>query len=269
MGKILVFLSSFIYISSYGQTDFKKHFDSLGLKGSTTIYDLKNNVWIQTDSTDAITASLPASTFKIPNTLFALEYKAVKDENEILKWDSIPKTHLGQVIDSWNQDTDLKNAFQNSTVWFYVEIAKRIGRTKYRKILKECNYGNGNYTEKGVDFWNYGAFAITPKNQIKFLVKLYQNKLPFSVKTIEKTKEIMIAEKTEAYTYRGKTGWTRKNNIDIGWWVGYLETKDNVYFFATRLVKNSTDNNPNFSKGRKEITKHILNEIIEKQTTKP
>ncbi|MCL9807641.1 penicillin-binding transpeptidase domain-containing protein [Flavobacterium amniphilum] len=265
MKGILIFFCTFLFITSYGQADFKKYFDNLGLKGSTTVYDLKNNTWIQTDSTDAVAATLPASTFKIPNTLIALEYKAVKNENEILKWDSIPKTHLGHVIDSWNQDTDLKNAFRNSTVWFYVEIAKRIGRAKYRKLLKECHYGNGNYTEKGIDFWNYGDFAITPKNQIEFLIKLYQNKLPFSKKTIEKTKEIMIAEQTDAYTYRGKTGWTRKNDTDIGWWVGYLETKDNVYFFATRILKNSSDDNPDFSKGRKEITRNILNEIIEKQ----
>ena len=71
----------------------------------------------------------------------------------------------------------------------------------------------------------------------------------------------MISEQTETHIYRDKTGWTRKNGQDIGWWVGYLETKGNVCFFATRLVKGENENNPNFSKGRKELTKLILKEI--------
>ena len=77
--------------------------------------------------------------------------------------DGKPKSHLGIVVNAWNKDTDLKSAFKNSTVWFYVEVAKRIGRTKYKKILKKCNYGNSNLKEKGIDFWNYGEFAVSPK----------------------------------------------------------------------------------------------------------
>lgn len=256
---ILTILSSI----AFGQNDYQKHFDNLGLKGSTTIYDYKNKEWIFTDKKEAHKPTLPASTFKIPNSLIALEYKAVQDENVVFKWDGKPKSHLGTVVNVWNKDTDLKNAYKNSTVWFYMEIAKRIDRDLYRRILKKCRYGNGNYTEKGTDFWNYGNFAITPKNQIDFLIKLYENRLPFSKLTIDKVKEIMISEQAETHTYRDKTGWTRKNGEDIGWWVGYLETKDNVYFFATRLIKSENDKNPNFLNGRKEITKLILKDIEE------
>lgn len=191
----------------------------------------------------------------------ALEYKAIQDENEILKWDGKPKSHLGNIVNVWNKDTDLKNAFKNSTIWFYKEVAKRIGRERYQNTLNKCKYGNGNFSEQGTDFWNYGEFAVTPQNQIEFLIKLYNNNLPFSIQTLEKVKEIMISEETDNYIFRDKTGWTRKNGIDIGWWLGYVETKDNVYLFATRLLKDEKDNNPNFLKGRKEITKQILSEI--------
>ncbi len=217
-----------------------------------------------TDNKDAEVATLPASTFKIPNSLFALEYKAVKDENEIFKWDGETKAHLGNVVNAWNKDTDLKSAFKNSTIWFYVEVAKRIERKRYKKILKKCGYGNGNFSEEGTDFWNYGEFAITPKNQVEFLIKLYEDRLPFSKLTMDKVKEIMISEKTETRIYRDKTGWTRRNGTDIGWWVGYVETADNVYFFATRLLKDEKDNNPNFIVARKELTKQVLSEIITK-----
>lgn len=262
MRKTLTIILTICASTVFGQTDFQKNFDDLGLKGSTTIYEYKNKKWIFTNKQDAEIATLPASTFKILNSLVALEDKAVQDENELLKWDGEPKTHLGSVVGAWNKDTDLKNAFKNSTIWFYEEIAKRIGRKRYQKILNKCGYGNGNLNEQGTDFWNYGEFAVSPVNQIEFLVHLYENKLPFSRSTIDKVKEIMISEQTEMYTYRDKTGWTRKDGIDIGWWVGYVETKDNVYFFSTRLLKDEKDSNPNFSKARKEITKLILNEFI-------
>lgn len=263
MKKALTIIFTILYSLSFGQTDFKKYYDSLNLKGSTTIYDYKNRQWIFTDRQDANVATLPASTFKILNSLIALDYKAIQDENEIIKWDGELKSHFGTIVNAWNKNTDLKNAYKNSTVWFYVELAKRIGRSRYKQTLRKCRYGNENYTEKGTDFWNYGDFAVSPKNQIDFLIKLYENRLPFSKKTIDTVKEIMISEQTETHTYRDKTGWTRKNGQDIGWWVGYVEAKDNVYFFATRLMKFENDSNPNFLKGRNELTKLILKDIEE------
>ncbi|SHG44757.1 beta-lactamase class D [Fodinibius roseus] len=245
---------------SFGQ-DFNRHFNSLHLNGSTTIYDYNNKKWIFTDSLDAEKGTLPASTFKIPNSLIILESKVVANEKEIIKWDGTEKSHLGMVIEAWNQDTDLETAFKNSTVWFYVEASKKIKREQYIRTLQKLNYGNGNLKEKGNDFWNYGDFTVTPKNQIEYLIKLYENRLPFSKKNISIVKRIMISESSDSLTFRGKTGWTRKNGQDIGWWVGYLETNDNVYFFATRLTKDKNEKNPDFLSGRKEVTKRILKEI--------
>jgi beta-lactamase class D len=261
MKIILISLLMILMTNAFGQSDFQKYFDSLSVKGSTTIYDLKNKKWIFTHSIDSDRKTLPASTFKILNSLISLEEKSVIDENQVIKWDSLSKTFFGTKIESWNKDTDLKTAYKNSTVWFYVEMAKKIGRRKYKKYLKKCAYGNQNLSEKGTDFWNYGDFEISPKNQIEFLLKLYENKLPFSKQTTDIVKKIMISEQTENYTFRDKTGWTKKNGVDIGWWVGYLQTKDNVFFFATRLTKKTDENNSNFSKARKEITKAILKEL--------
>lgn len=245
----------------FGQTKFQNIYDSLGLEGSTTIYDYKNKKWIFINEQDAEIMTLPASTFKIPNSLIILENKAVNDENEIYKWDSLPKSHFGVEIKAWEKDTDLKNAYKNSTVWFYVMASQKIKRKEYKRILRKISYGNNVLGEKGDDFWNYGEFAISPKNQIAFLIKLYENKLPFSQVNIGKVKHFMVSESTENYTFRDKTGWTRMNGKDIGWWVGYMETKENVFFFATRLTKDINEDNPNFMRGRKEVTKKILKEI--------
>lgn len=244
---------------------FQSNFDSLQLDGSTTIYDYNNKKWYHSNERDAHIETLPASTFKIPNSLIALEYNAVQDENEVFEWDGKPKSHFGYVIDAWNKDSDLKTAYKNSTVWVYEEVAHRIKRDKYIDILDKCNYGNGILTEKGIDFWNYGDFAISQSNQIEFLIKLYENNLPFSETTLSTIKDIMISEVTENKILRGKTGWTRHKGKDIGWWVGYLETGDNVYFFATRLIKNIEDKNPHFLSARKNITNSILSQIINDQ----
>lgn len=244
----------------------QEYFKQCNVEGSTTIYDYKEKKWIFTDSVDAYRETLPASTFKIINSLIALETKTVKDENEILFWDQKDKKFFGKSMAVWNKDTDLKNAYKNSTIWFYVEIAKRVGRKKYKKYLKETNYGNSNLDTKGVDFWNYGEFGVSPVNQIEFLIKLYENKLPFSLKNIEKVKNIMISEGNSAITYHDKTGWTRKNGKDIGWHVGYAETPDNTYFFATRLTENVYPENRDFSKCRSKITKDILNNYRNKDS---
>jgi beta-lactamase class D len=261
MKNIFIFLLTISLTNAFGQISYQKYFDTFSVTGSTTIYDFNNKKWLYTDSVDTKKETLPASTFKILNSLIALDQKIVVDERQVIKWDSTEKTFFGTKIESWNKDTDLKTAYKNSTVWFYVEMAKKIGKKKYKKYLTKCNYGNRNLTEKGIDFWNYGDFGVSPKNQIEFLLKLYDNNLPFSKTTIDKVKEIMISEQTENYTIRDKTGWTKKNGIDIGWYVGYIQTNENVYFFATRITKDINDNNTNFSNARKEITKTILKEL--------
>lgn len=243
------------------QTKLQHYFDSTEVSGSTTIYDYQQDKWIYTDSSDAKKATLPASTFKIINSLIALEYGAVKNEKEMLKWDGKVRGFQGQPVDVWNRDTNLKEAYKNSTVWFYVEIAKRIGREKYKSILNSCDYGNGSLAEKGTDFWNYGDFAVTPRNQIDFLIRLYKEKLPFSEKIIKTVKRIMISEDTSDYRIRSKSGWTQKNGQDIGWWIGYIEKQGEIYFFATRLLKDETKELPQFGNMREEITRKILTEI--------
>lgn len=70
-----------------------------------------------------------------------------------------------------------------------------------------------------------------------FIRKLYEEKLPFSKRNMEIVKRVMISEVTDNFTIRAKTGWTRENNINTGWWVGYLETNNNTYFFATLLLQ--------------------------------
>ena len=186
----------------------------------------------------------PASTFKIPNTLIALN-EGVVTKDSVIIWDKKNREY-----ESWNKDQTLLTAFKSSCVWCYQEFASKIGVEKYEKYLKELNYGNKNIGNDVRRFWLDESLKITTYEQIKFLKRLYTNDLPFKIEDMNTLKEIMIDEKNEYYTIRAKTGWEWK----YGWYVGFVETKDDVWFFATNIDTKSKDDLIK----RKEITLEAL-----------
>ena len=186
----------------------------------------------------------PASTFKIPHSLIALNEDIVKKDSVIV-WDKKIREY-----ESWNKDQTLLTAFKSSCVWCYQEFASKIGVEKYKKYLKELNYGNKKIGDDVTRFWLDESLEITTFEQIKFLKRFYTNNLPFKIEDINLLKEIMIDEKNENYTIRAKTGWEWK----YGWYVGYVETKDDVWFFSTNIDTKSKDDLPK----RKEITLEAL-----------
>ncbi|MCV9930564.1 penicillin-binding transpeptidase domain-containing protein [Flavobacterium sp. LS1R49] len=238
--------------------DFKKYFDNCNTNGSIVIYDNVQQKWIVSDTDDIMKETLPASTFKIINLLIALETKTISSENEIVKWPGSTDTIKYDYRPAIYHDMTVKEAFEVSAGWAFIELAKKIGKENYKKYLTLCNYGNLNLSQKEDDFWNFGDFAISPVNQVKFIKKLYEEKLPFSKRNIEIVKKVMITEKTDNYTIHAKTGWTRENGINTGWWVGYIENKTGTYFFATRLLQDRKSNSSNFGSCRKEITKSVF-----------
>lgn len=262
MNKILlIILSVFPITFLLGQTDLKKPFEDCGIGGSITIYDYNAKKWISSDINDSYKGTLPASTFKILNTLIALETNAVSDENEIFIWPGETDTVKYGYRPEIYHDMNLREAFKLSAVWVYLELANRIGRENYNKFLTQCNYGNKDISVNDNDFWNFGNLAVSPANQIEILIGIYEETLPFSKKSYEILKKIMVEEQTEKYTLYAKTGWTRYGGKDTGWWVGYVESRDNVWFFATRLIKNRNTVNPDFGRCRKEITRNILQQM--------
>jgi beta-lactamase class D len=245
----------------YSQNDISKPFKECGIKGSITIYNYNTKEWISSDTADSQYPTLPASTFKILNTLIALETGVIPDENEIIKWPGCTDTVKYGYRPEIYHDMSIKEAFKYSAGWVFVELAKRIGKDKYLKYLNECNYGNKDISVNDDDFWNFGNLAISPRNQIEILIGVYEETLPFKKQYFSILKNMMIDEQTDRYILRAKTGWTRDGGKDIGWWVGYVERDDNVYFFATRLMKERKVLNPDFGNCRKKITKSILKQM--------
>ncbi|MGE0567015.1 MAG: penicillin-binding transpeptidase domain-containing protein [Bacteroidia bacterium] len=267
MRKLAYILTIVIFnsVTVCAQQDMSQPFKECEVDGSITLYNYNAKEWISSDSADSQYATLPASTFKILNTLIALETGVIADENEIIKWPGFTDTLKYGYRPSIYHDMSMKEAFKSSAGWVYVELAKRIGKEKYTKYLAECNYGKLDTTIADVDFWNFGNFAVSPKNQLELLIGIYEETLPFKKESFAILKEMMKVEQTDSYTLRAKTGWSRDGGKDIGWWVGYVERNDNVYFFATRLIKKREVPNSNFGSCRKEITLNILRgmEIID------
>lgn len=243
------------------RNDFKKYFNECNVNGSAVIYDNSKKKWILSDTIDSKKETLPASTFKIINLLIALETRSIQDEYEVVKWPGKTDTVKYGFRPDIYHDMTVKEAFEASAGWVFVELAKKIGKTNYKKYLIRSHYGNLDLSQTDDDFWNFGNFGISPLNQVEFIKNLYTEDLPFSKRNMEIVKRVMISEKTEDFMIRSKTGWTRDNGINTGWWVGSIENKQGIYFFATRLLQDRQIKNPNFGACRKEITKTIFKDL--------
>lgn len=220
------------------QVDFSQQFKSLGVNGSILIYDLNQDLFYQHNRDRNETPFLPASTYKIPNSLISLETGVIQNDVDILTWDGIERGLAnGSPIDEWNQDLNMRLAFKYSAVWFYQVLARKVGHQRMQDFVTQIQYGNQNIGAKeDIDkFWLEGVLRITPRQQIAFLRRLQQNDLPFAQKNIDLVKDIAIAEETSNYVLRAKTGLATSVTPQIGWYVGYLEQNDNVYFFATNI----------------------------------
>lgn len=211
--------------------DVDREFVKEDVKGSFLLYDLQAKDYIIDYNAQRNERSFsPASTFKILNSLIALEEGVVKDENQIIKWDGKDRGW-----DKWNRDHNLASAIEYSAVWFYQVLARKIGAKKMQSWVDKVGYGNQDISEKIDNFWLEGNLRITPKEQIEFLTRLHNNDLPFSQRSMDIVKKILIIEENEQFTMRAKTGWAQLFEPQIGWWVGYIETGDNAYFFSINI----------------------------------
>ena len=172
---------------------------------------------------------VPASTFKIPNTLIILEEGLIKDSSELIPWDGVQREYA-----PWNKDQNLKTAFQYSCVWCYQRYAKKVGDIKYQEYLRNFNYGNQLTGSEITRFWLDGDLRVSIKDQISFLRKLYAESLPIEKQHMKTLKSIMLSESNSQMKVWSKTGWSGKD----GWYVWYLVVNEKTWFFANHIEIN-------------------------------
>lgn len=235
--------------------EFGKYYDLFEVEGTFVLYDLKKEVFTIHNAEVAAKPVTPASTFKIVNSLIGLETGVITDASFTIAWDSVIRD-----LPTWNQDQTLSSAFKYSAVWYYQEMARRIGEDQLRDWLEKLEYGNRDISS-GVDrFWLSGSLQVTALQQVDFLARLYTNKLPVHDRSSEIVKEIMVEKDTLGYVLRTKTGWGNQDGNEVGWYVGYFETADNVYFFANCIFTADKENKM-FLAARKEIADLIIKEL--------
>lgn len=180
---------------------------------------------------------LPASTFKIPNTIVALDSGVADGPDFYLEWDSTAVPRQSWWPEAWSRHNTLRTALPASVVWYYQEIARRVGAERMEDYLERFDYGNADISGGNDRFWLSGGLRITAEEQVDFLQRFYHGGIAASPDAIALTKELLVLEETPAYRLSGKTGLTGQadGGPDIGWFVGYVERGGDVFFFALNL----------------------------------
>ena len=229
--RFLVFLA-LIFNAPAGAQDLGDLFVRDGLTGTLVIRRMSDSQeWIA-DPARAEQRFLPASTFKIANALIILEAGVVADpDTDILSWDGVERSP------GWDRDQSLRSAFRRSAVWAYQHWARAVGHDRMQAAVTATGYGNADIgPPPSVDrFWLDGPLMISAREQIAFLQRLQSRDLPFRPEVMDQVVDVMEVDRDADWVLRAKTGWVIRSNPDIGWYVGWLETRDNTYFFALNM----------------------------------
>jgi beta-lactamase class D len=234
---------------------FQALLDSAGVKGSILIlsdgtYHSNNFEWSKI-------GRLPASTFKIPNSIIALETGVMIDDSVKILWDGEPRYQK-----RWEQDLSFINAFHYSCVPCYQQIAREIGTGRMNNYLDKFGYGTMVFDSTTLDnFWLEGDSKISQFEQINFLKTLNEQRLPISANTYTIIQRMMVISEFEGAILRGKTGWSFQNNIDNCWYVGYVEMNNDFYYFATNIEPTETSKISDLKTVRKTVT-HLALESL-------
>lgn len=185
-------------------------------------------------------AYLPASTFKIVNSLIGIETGRISDEKMVIPWDRVVRDFpQGDSTKSWNRDLTMIQAFEYSALPYYQEVARRIGKDTMQRYLDTLGYGSryNRAVVKTIDsFWLDNSIKITADEQLGLAKKLYFDQLPFQKRTQRIVRGLMIRQKNSNYTLAYKTGLgLSENGKSIGWVVGWIEENNHPYPFVLNV----------------------------------
>ncbi|MBC8033443.1 MAG: class D beta-lactamase [Chitinophagaceae bacterium] len=234
----------------------KKHFDAHQLSGSFGMFDNSQGQFtVYNLPRFRDSAYLPASTFKIVNSLIGIQTGTVKDENTVIPWDGITRS-----IPEWNRDLTMKDAFQVSAVPWFQELARRIGKDTMQQWLDTLGYAA--YKSRAVinkidTFWLDNSIKTTADEQLGLVKRLYFEQLPFFSRTQQIVRRMMLREDNTNYKLSYKTGWasTEKGHT-LGWLVGWIEENKHPYFFVLQVE--SPDKKYDLTTVRLTLLKEIL-----------
>lgn len=234
----------------------KKYFDDNKVEGC---FALMNNATgkftVHNLSRYRDSSYLPASTFKIVNSLIGLQTGKISNDSMVIKWDGVKRR-----VDDWNKDLTMYEAFRVSSVYYYQQVAKRIGKDTMQLWLDSLKYGTQKIKTTIDSFWLDNSLKITPDEELGLVKRLYFDQLPFFKSYQEVVKRAMLFENNTNYRMGYKTGWGFKENGNaIGWVVGWIEENNHPYFFVLNIE--SPDKNFDMWTVRMKMLKDILAQL--------
>jgi bla regulator protein BlaR1 len=221
-----------------------------GYEGSFVLYHLQTDQYRIYNKQKSTLRVSPNSTYKIYSALFALDSNVITSNNSVIKWDQQHHPYP-----TWNTDQNLQTAMRHSVSWYFQTLDKHVKQKRIQHYLEKINYGNKNLSAGLSQYWAESSLKISPIEQVQRLKAFYVNEHQFNPQHIETVKEAILLEEQENRRLYGKTGTGERNGANVnGWFIGYVELKDDTYFFATNIK------NEHNAVGTKavEITKSIL-----------
>jgi len=224
-------------------------FNNAGVTGTFVLYDASSGNFIGHEQKRAKLRFVPASTFKILNSLIGLSAEAVQSVDEV-----IPYGGEEQPFEVWEKDMGLREAIAISNVPIYQELARRVGLERMQEYVTNIGYGNAHIGSSVDTFWLEGPLKISAQEQAVFLASLAQGILPITDDIQESAREIVLLEQGDNWQLYGKTGWENAPETGVGWWVGWVVKDDHIYSFALNIdIKTPSDANKRVELGKASL----------------
>ncbi|MCG2449676.1 beta-lactam sensor/signal transducer BlaR1 [Staphylococcus epidermidis] len=214
--------------SDYQILDESKNFGSNS--GSFVMYSMKKDKYYVYNEKESRKRYSPDSTYKIYLALFGLDRHIISDKNSRMSWN-----HNHYPFDSWNKDQDLNTAIQNSVNWYFERISNQLSKNYTSDQLKQLNYGNKNLGSYKA-YWLEDSLKISNLEQVIVLKNMMEQNNHFSKNEKKQLSSSLLIRKNENYELYGKTGTGIVNGkYNNGWFVGYVITNHDKYYFSTHL----------------------------------
>jgi beta-lactamase class D len=233
--------------------ELRVHFEAERVSGTIALLDSSGGAISCSDVAKCEKRYLPASTFKIPNSMIALELGVLQDPESPLPWDG---QHYSN--EEWNRDHTLRTAIQVSCVPCFQRVAREIGEARMSEWVKRLGYGNADISG-GVDqFWLKGGLRISPVEQVDFLRRFAAGELPIGSRTADFVRDIITVDVGRGHVLLGKTGRAMppESDIEIGWFVGWVEHGERRMVFATLIDGHEAEVDVN--RARRAVTERVL-----------
>ena len=187
----------------------------------------------------------PASTFKIPHALAALDAGVLDGPDARIAYDGADQPNV-----SWRRDHTLRTAIRDSVVWYFQRVAERLGAERERAYLERLHYGNADATSGLTTFWLGGSLLISPDEQQRFLLELFADRLPVERRHMDTVRQLMLQPAGTVVNAAGshrfgpvtgvvvaaKTGAVRdRSGQDVRWLVGRVERGTRSWIFVSMV----------------------------------